>query len=73
MKDYTWHTENAHSDNTETMSDFINNHFPEELTFLFQDGSYCEAIHEGSNKLWGIHASGNGDFNNHKIRFELLN
>lgn len=41
-------------------------------TSVLQDGSYAEAINEVTNERWGIHASGNGDFNNHRVRFELL-
>lgn len=72
MQDYIWSTEISHSNNTETMQDYIHNHLHESLTYLFQDGSYAEAINEKSNERWGIHASGNGDFNNHRVRFELL-
>ena len=72
MKDYIWSTEISHANNTETMQDYINNHLHESLTYLFQDGSYAEAINENTNERWGIHASGNGDFNNHRVRFELL-
>lgn len=72
MKDYIWSTETSHSNNIETMQDYIHNHLHESLTYLFQDGSYAEAINEVTNERWGIHASGNGDFNNHRVWFELL-
>lgn len=73
MKDYTWSTENAHANNTETMSDYLQNHLPEHLTILFQDGSYTEVIDNATLQVFGVHASGNGDFNNHRVRFEVLN
>ena len=72
MQDYIWSTEHSHANNTETMQDYINNHLHESLTYLFQDDSYAEAINESTGERWGIHASGNGDFNNHRVRFELL-
>lgn len=72
MEDYTWHTENSHSDNTETMIDYLNNHLPRHFAFLFQDRSYAEVFNEVTSERFGIHASGNGNFNNHKVRFEKL-
>lgn len=54
------------------MQDYIHNHLHESLTYLFQDGSYAEALNENTGERWGIHASGNGDFNNHRVSFELL-
>ena len=72
MQDYTWSTENSHSNNTETMTDYIHNHLPENMFYLFINGSYAEAIDTATNNRWGLHSSGNGDFNNHRVRFELL-
>jgi len=72
MTDYSWSTEKSHSDNTETMTDYIENHMPSFFTLLFQDGSYAEVFDEDAESRIGLHASGRGDFNNHKITFEIL-
>jgi hypothetical protein len=72
MQDYIWSTEFSHANNTETMYDYIHNHLHESLTYLFQDGSYAEAINESTGERWAIHAGGNGDFCNHRVRFELM-
>lgn len=72
MEDFNWYTENSHSDNTETMCDYLENHLPDEYDILFQDGSYAEIFEKSSNRIWGCHASGRGDFNNHKVSFEFI-
>ena len=72
MEDFIWSTENTHCNNTETMSDYITNHLPDNFEFLFQDGSYAEIYDLKTGKKWCLHASGMGDFNNHKIRFEFI-
>ena len=72
MEDFIWNTEESHCNNTETMQDYINNHLPDNFIFLFQDGSYAELFEKFTKKRYGVHASGNGDFNNHRVRFEEL-
>ena len=71
MNNYYWSTENPHSTNLETMRDFINNHISEHFEVVLEDGSYIE-IQNDEGVLYGVHASGNGDFYNHIVRFELL-
>lgn len=71
MNDYTWGTSVPHSDNTETMSDYLNNHLPENWKVLIHDGSYAE-VQDESGSRWEVHASGDGDSFNHRVRFELI-
>lgn len=75
MKDYTWITQEAMATNTDTMNDFIDNHMAEhcgaDYEVVCDDGSYCE-IQNDRHQLYGIHASGNGDFCSHRVRFEKL-
>lgn len=61
-----WPTEDELSDNNIVMSvylDAIN-----ELDITMVDGTYAEGINALGEK-YAIHASGNGDFFNHKIEF----
>lgn len=71
MDDYLWSTDHEHANNTETMSDYINNEMPDDWQIEFVDGTYIEVITSDKQKL-GVHASGNGDFLKHKVSFELL-
>ncbi len=72
MEDFIWSTENSHSNNIETMDDYINNHLSDNFECFFQDGSYAEITDLSNGNIWGCHASGRGDFNNHKVRFEFI-
>jgi len=70
METYYWNTEEPHANNQTTMCDFIDNH----NTFLeitFVGGTYAEGV-DVSGQKWEIHASGNSDFNNHKVEFVEL-
>lgn len=71
MKDYTWTTIDPHANNTETMVDYLNNHLPNGFNVICEDESYAEIMDE-KNQRWAVHASGNGDFYNHRVRFEIL-
>lgn len=71
METIYFETEESLPDNQTTMCyylDYIN----ATLDIIEVDGTYAEGVDCHGN-LWAIHASGNGDFNNHKIEFELLN
>lgn len=76
MKEYKFRTENIHFNNTQTMDYFLDelfyNVFDIDSLVIVTDDSYAEVI-DGEDNTWALHASGDGDFNNHKIRFELLN
>ena len=68
METIYWKTEKPHSTNSETMADYLENE--NMLDILMVDGSYAE----GKNckgEIYEIHASGDGDFCNHKVEFKL--
>lgn len=67
---YCYSTDFEHETNEYTMHDFLENELPYKWDVLVQDGTYAEIEFEG--KRYGVHASGNGDFKNHKIEFEKL-
>lgn len=75
MEDFRFTTTNPHSTNEETMQEFLYEHFYErfciESLILVNDGSYAE-VQDRKDRLWAVHASGDGDFTSHRIRFELL-
>lgn len=73
MTDYTWSTDSPHANNTETMTDYLDNHLSSLYFCQMQDGSYAEIIDTIFGNRYAVHASGDGDFNNHRVRFELLN
>lgn len=68
---FYWETDYYHQDNAFTMQDFIENHLPPEFDVILDDGSYAEVL-DGKGQKWALHASGDGDFVSHRIRFEAL-
>lgn len=72
MKDFIWNTPHTHSDNTVTMNEYLEEHLPEEFECFFQDGSYAEIQRKENGKIYGLHAGGDGDCFNHRIRFEFI-
>ena len=71
MDDYIWETDEPHSDNTATMCDYLNVEMDESWTIDLIDGTYAEITTDFGDR-YEVHASGNGDFSNHRVRFELL-
>jgi len=75
MEDFKWKTHEPHSNNSVTMDDFLTNYLDNHcgigFTIVYEDGSYSEIIN-GNKEHYALHASGDGDFFNHKIRFEKL-
>ena len=69
MKTFTWKTDYAHNDNEQTMEEYLHEYCELEITKI--DGAYAVGKDENGD-VWAIHASGNGDFFNHKIEFEAL-
>ena len=72
MENYYWETELPLEKNEDTMHDFIDNHLEEycgeEFEIIHHEGTYAEIEnHEG--KTFGVQASGNGDFCNHRVHF----
>lgn len=68
---FYWSTDYDHDDNETTMCEFLDYYLPEEYTVTFVDGTYVEIISPDCVE-YGVHASGNGDFYNHKIEFEEI-
>ncbi len=73
INDYTWRTEEELGNNTEVMNEWLDEYLPSDYTLLEDsiDGTYAEILTKEGHKF-ACHASGNGDFFNHKISFELL-
>ena len=61
-----WETEEELNDNSFVMTDYLEN--INMLDIVFLDGTYAEGVNCNGEKF-EIHASGNGDFFNHKIEF----
>ena len=69
MNTVYWSTEEYHADNSETMSDFLDNINMLDIHMI--DGSYAEGSN-GRGELYAIHVSGHGSFYDHKAEFTLL-
>tara|TARA_R110000851_G_C12825344_1_gene540059 strand:+ start:54 stop:284 length:231 start_codon:yes stop_codon:yes gene_type:complete len=75
MENYLFTTENPIGTNEETMTKFLDDHFYnvfDEKAQVLEDEGTCIEVQNGDGKLWRVHAGGDGDFRNHKIRFESL-
>jgi len=72
METFYWSTENYHCDNNETMNDYLENHLPEDFSVISNEGTYAIIQAPMNGIFYGVHASGNGDFNNHKVEFEII-
>lgn len=72
METYKWHTAEAHPNNEETMNDYLENHLPQCFDVIFEDGTYVEILNKNTKQIFGVHASGDGDFTNHKVEFEFI-
>ena len=72
MEDFFWETESPLATNEQTMTDFLENHIQdhcgEDFEPVHEDSTYCE-IQNDKGDLYGVHASGNGDFCSHRVRF----
>lgn len=75
MEDFRFTTKKPLATNTDAMDWFANKHFyevfDEDAIFIEDDGSYAEVL-DGKGQKWGLHASGDGDFVSHRIRFQAL-
>lgn len=69
---FCWSTDYYHANSQTTMCEFLDHDLPEEYTVTFVDGTYVEITKEGTTETYSVHASGNGDFYNHKIEFEEI-
>lgn len=72
---YRFTTKEPLATNADTMDCFLNEHFyevfDEDVIFIEYDGSYAEVI-DGKGQKLSLHASGDGDFTSHRIRFEAM-
>ena len=66
---YYWSTEEPHSTNSDTMSDYLANEMDQSWEVLEVNGTYAEIITD-CGELYAIQAS--GDSFNHKIQFYPL-
>ena len=77
MEDYRFSTTESMPTNSDTMAYFLNdnNHFysrfDDDAQITFEDGSYAE-VENGNGEKYAVHAGGDGDFYNHRIKFEAL-
>lgn len=72
METFYWSTINDHFSNSETMSEYLMEHMPDDYKLIFQDGSYAEIQNKISGVIWGVQARGNGDSFNHMVEFEFI-
>ena len=72
METLRWMTTNEHQDNNETMQDYLQNYLPSCFDIILEDGTYSEIKNRNTDKVFAVHASGDGDFNNHKVEFEFI-
>ena len=72
MQTFYWNTENEHSNNVETMQEYLEEHLPSCFKVIFEDGTYAEIQNINSGQIFGVNASGNGDFRSHKVEFEYI-
>lgn len=70
MNTIYWSTEEELNDNSFVMNDYLENINMLDITMV--DGTYAEGVNAQGDK-YEIHASGNGDFYNHKVEFKLIN
>jgi len=75
MEDFRFTTKEPLATNADTMdwfSDiFFYDVFDEDAIFIEYDGSYAEVL-DGNGKKWTLHASGDGDFTSHRIKFDEI-
>tara|TARA_R110000772_G_scaffold28147_5_gene71144 strand:- start:1190 stop:1516 length:327 start_codon:yes stop_codon:yes gene_type:complete len=73
-KEFRWHTEDHHNDNTETMDAFLDYMMPDNWKEMEsqRDGTYAEAMVNGSELLLRLDASGDGDPYNHLVVASII-
>lgn len=72
IKEYYWTSEEPHTDNTETMKEFIECYLEPSYEVIIQDGPYAEVIDNHKGIKYSVRAYGIGDFNNHNVVMEAL-
>lgn len=77
LEDYRFSTTEPLPTNTDVMTEFLNDSkhfysvFDREAEIIVEQGTYAE-VENKDGKKYAVHAGGDGDFLNHRIRFELL-
>ena len=71
MNDHKWHTEESHANNSETMNDYLDIEMDPSWELIMIDGTYAEIMTD-CGICYQVHASGDGDFNNHKVSFKII-
>ena len=72
METFRWQTIEPHPNNEVTMNDYLENHLSDEFEVIFEDGTYAEIFNKHDGKIWGVNASGDGDFTHHKVTFDFV-
>jgi hypothetical protein len=68
---YYWETEESHSTNEITMNDYLDCHLDDSFEVIEHGGTLAVILSDTGIK-YEVHASGNGDFNHHKVEFVLI-
>lgn len=75
METFYWFTTEPLPSTSHCMQNFFEEHwferFGKEDELILDDGSYAE-VKTKDGTVWGLNASGNGDFCNHKIEFSVV-
>lgn len=72
MDKFYWTTDYEHCNNTQTLSEYLEDHLPKIFEVLVVDGSCAEITNTENGIVYGVHAQGDGDFYNHMVRFDEL-
>ena len=72
METFRWHTIEPHPNNEATMNDYLENYLPQCFDVIFEDGTYAEIQNKNTGQIFGVNASGDGDFTHHKVEFEFV-
>ena len=72
METFRWHTIEPHPNNETTMNDYLENHLPQCFDVILEDGTYAEIQNKNTGQIFGVNASGDGDFTHHKVEFEFV-
>ena len=67
---FSWTTDYYHNDNAFTMTDFLENHLPDDVEIYLEDGSYAEVRIDNTN--YALDAKGNGDSYNHIVEWNVV-
>ena len=68
LQTYYWTTDQPHSTNQVTLEDYLHHHLDNEWVVVWFCGTSAEIVN-GCGARLEVHASGNGDFFNHKVSF----